>query len=109
MKQVILTTALFALTLIAQAVTPTPTPTPILFGKIPEGTDVSSDAGWTIVGEKLITPVSGGGIEGTIADGQVAYGAGMAIAGSDNLKWDDANSILSIAGPITLGPDGEGS
>src|SRR6266478_6858382 len=99
MKKLILSTVL-AITsgFSTLAVTPTPTATPILFGKIPRGTDVSSDAGWTIVGGKLITPVSGGGIEGSIADGQVAFGNGTAIAGSENLKWDNTKKAFNVAG-----------
>jgi hypothetical protein len=39
---------------------------------------------------------AGGGIGGSIADQQVAFGVGTSIGGSDNLKWDNSAKKLTL-------------
>src|SRR5438046_2255218 len=44
----------------------------------------------------------GGGIGGSVADSQVAFGIGTNIGGSDNFQWDYDDNVLIINGKFTV-------
>jgi len=49
------------------------------------------------------TSSPGGGIGGTINTGQIAFASALdTIAGTNNLKWDDANSKIDLTGMLNI-------
>ena len=70
-----------------------------------------SDIRWITADEvaENYAPIgSGGGIGGSIADQQVAFGSGTDISGSDSLQWDNNNILLTL-GEGNLEIDGNNS